>query len=689
LLAAAVFFRQGWLKLFGPVLFYDMVRSGRRGRHILLRTAYASILLLLMWSIWWSGPVRYREPTVLEAANLAQIVFETMMAVQLAAVALLTPAYVAGAIADEKNRKTLEFLLATDLRSREIVLSKLVSRLSQMALLLLTGLPILSLLQFLGGIDPHLVLAGFAGTGLTMYGLGGVSIVQSIYHKQPRNAIAVTYLIALAYLALSVLAASSFARVSLGTPTSVLASAWRLPGDFHRAFFGSEGPLFFFTQLADVLVQVFVSGNPVFAIAQVKRAIDTNLLDANLPIVLGNFALFHGLLGTGSILVANLRLRPVAMRQASGGGRVRRRWRLFHVRPPVSNVPMLWKELHIEGGIRLHWLGMLIVLALVLVSFYPLAVIGDQYINHRYLWVAWEEFTREINIWVRFTSAAVACLLLLAVAVRASTCISGERDRQTFDSLLTAPLTGNDILTAKWLGNIASVRAGWLWLGAIYLVGLFTGALHPLALGLLFAAWFVYAGFLSMLGCWYSLMCRSGLRATVATLVTTALSVSHWLLWLCCIPLMAGGRGGDPEGLITFVEFQVGVTPPLALGFLAFWYGDFQPYVYSPSGRNPIVEVIIFVILGMGIWFLATLWLRALVLTRFRELTNRRGEGVLIGWYSHPPIRNAPAQGAAAPSTRPTAELKGAVLVEETWSEPQPPVYDDKEAKDEPSEQEP
>ena len=33
---------------------------------------------------------------------------------------MLTPAYVAGAISEEKDRKTLEFLLATDLRNREI-----------------------------------------------------------------------------------------------------------------------------------------------------------------------------------------------------------------------------------------------------------------------------------------------------------------------------------------------------------------------------------------------------------------------------------------------------------------------------------------------------------------------------------------------------------------------------------------
>src|SRR5262249_45248666 len=112
-----------------------------------------------------------------ETAILAETFFSAFMIVQLILVVLLTPAYVAGAIAEEKDRKTLEFMLATDLNNREIVLSKLLSRVANMTLLLLTGLPILSILQFLGGVDSQLMLAGFAGTGLTILGIASVGIL--------------------------------------------------------------------------------------------------------------------------------------------------------------------------------------------------------------------------------------------------------------------------------------------------------------------------------------------------------------------------------------------------------------------------------------------------------------------------------------------------------------------------------
>src|SRR5207245_4291873 len=129
-----------------------------------------------------------------QAGRFAQNYFETFMLIQIIAVMLLTPAYVAGSVADEKVKKTLEFLLATDLRNREIVLSKLLSRLANLTLFVLTGLPILSLIQFLGGVDPNLVLAGFIATLMTMLGLGGISIMNSVAFKRPRDAIALSYL---------------------------------------------------------------------------------------------------------------------------------------------------------------------------------------------------------------------------------------------------------------------------------------------------------------------------------------------------------------------------------------------------------------------------------------------------------------------------------------------------------------
>ena len=44
-LAAALLLRRGWLKLFGPVLFFDMLCLARRSRYFWLRMAYAALLV--------------------------------------------------------------------------------------------------------------------------------------------------------------------------------------------------------------------------------------------------------------------------------------------------------------------------------------------------------------------------------------------------------------------------------------------------------------------------------------------------------------------------------------------------------------------------------------------------------------------------------------------------------------------
>src|SRR5262249_28601690 len=102
-------------------------------------------------------------------------------------------------------RKTLEFLLATELRNREIVLGKLASRLLSLTLFLLTGLPILSLTQLWGGVDVGVLLLAFACTGVTMLSLAALSTLISVQSRKPRDAIVLTYLSVAGYLGATLL----------------------------------------------------------------------------------------------------------------------------------------------------------------------------------------------------------------------------------------------------------------------------------------------------------------------------------------------------------------------------------------------------------------------------------------------------------------------------------------------------
>ena len=669
--ALAVCSWQGWLKLFGPVLFYDMIRTARRSRYVVMRLLYAGMLLFILCFMYLSvfaerrvnnpemmffsvsgffafvlveivliillmvvpvRPIQYgigglillsavlfivgvvvMEMTggqgnpnnnVRDSAIFAEAFFSAFMIVQVVMVLLLTPAYVAGAIAEEKDRKTLEFMLATDLNNREIILSKLLSRLANMTLLLLTGLPILSLLQFVGGVDTVLMLSGFAGTALTILGIGSLSILLSTLFQKPRDAIGATYLFIITYCALG---------------TTAKSSAMAPPLTWMRDPLWEAGP-----SLADVS-NVLNSGNPIAAVIEVVNAINSATLGRDLPDILTRYAWFHGILAAVCIVWSIVRLRAIALKQTVGGTTKKLSWWQTH-RPPIGDLPMMWKEFNIEGRMKLNWLAWGVVIVLVVLTVGTgLLIVGV------YLWDVftngmrdWRGFHEGMNVWFRIAGTGVACLMILIVAVRASTSITNERERDTFDALITTPMSGNAILGAKLLGTVTSLRMGWLWFGVMLAIGMFTGGIHLLAVPILINAWYIYATFFTMVGMWYSMACESSMRATVYTVITTLfLGGGHWVvLGLCCYTplsfLMIRGNSGD--SLRYLAMFHAGMTPPFVLGLSAYSWQDLA----QNFNHREMTELLVFSMIGLFLWAMGCviLWFGVLV-PKFRQIARR------------------------------------------------------------------
>jgi ABC-type transport system involved in multi-copper enzyme maturation permease subunit len=604
-LAVAVCSRQGWLQLFGPVLFYDMIRTARRSRYVIMRLLYASLLLAILCMIFYTMEP-HRHDARRETAVLAETFFGTFMLVQLVAVALLTPAYVAGAIAEEKDRKTLEFMLATDLNNHEIVLSKLLSRLANITLFLLAGLPVLSILQFVGGVDTQLMLFGFAGTGLTMLGIASVSILFSTLYKKPRDAIGWTYLVIVAY-------------VSLATLGKILAES-RVFFMSEKLWYGDSGP-----SLADVSEWIN-AGNPLAAIEEIRKAINRASLAADLPALLTTYAYFHGVLALVCIVWSIVRLRAIALKQTVSGTTQKLDWWEGY-RPVIGELPMIWKELHIEGRMKLNWLAWGIVVVLV-----ALTVGSGVLVISIYVWDTvfgmldrgGQGLPHSMEWWFRIAGTGLACLMLLMVAVRASTCISSERDRDTFDALLATPMSAEAILAAKLLGCLTSLRMGWLWFGSMLAIALLTGGIHPLAVPIVIVAWFIYAVFFTMVGMWFSMVCRSSMRATVlSVLATLFLGGGHWLLMLLCcyFPFVFSVRAGPGEFMEYVAKFEAGMTPPCVIAFCSYSWENLARDFHRQEFWT---EMIIFSLIGLFLWAMGCLILwYGILIPKFREITRR------------------------------------------------------------------
>jgi ABC-type Na+ efflux pump permease subunit len=578
------------------VLFYDLVRTARRGRHILFRLLYAVVLIGLLslhyaehvgrrgGLLWqdWRVPQAQRQ----EVLRFNESFFQGFMLVQFAVIVLLTPGVTAGSIAEEKDRKTLEFLLTTGLRGHEIVLGKLLSRLAYVILLVLTGLPVLSFLQLLGGVDPKLMLGGFAASALTLLSLACLSMLNSVLAAKPRTAIFAAYM-----------------QVAFYFVSSLVLT------ELYEPHYRPDG------------VEWYAAGNPYLALGKFRSSIATTGTVATGASIFESYCLFHAILACLCLGGALLGLRVWNRRQASQGSQ-----RAFVVLlkpkrlPPIGPRPVLWKEVYAEPFLRVKRGGMIILTTLWFgcVFFGGLVLLGQAFVHFTA-----GSFTREVSDTVRRLTVLVGCLSVLGAAIHASGAIAGERDRQTLDSLLTTPLENHAIIWAKWWGSFLSVRKAWYCLAVVGWVGMFTGAMSPFALPVLLVACAVYTAFAASIGLWCSLMFRSSLRAMFWTLLIVVLAcgghrVSTWFT----DPIVTERRP-RPDGYVTttsqdwyesFKYFQsYGLTPTTTLNWLASSARDVEgPYILQDRWshneasfwpRSSCVAGLLIYLLGIW-WFL-------------------------------------------------------------------------------------
>jgi ABC-type transport system involved in multi-copper enzyme maturation permease subunit len=255
---------------------------------------------------------------------------------------------------------------------------------------------------------------------------------------------------------------------------------------------------------------------------------------------------------------------------------------------------------------------------------------------HDHVWRGnrhWRSLHESMNIWFRIAGTGVACLMILMAGVRASTSITNERERDTFDALITTPLSAEAILGAKLLGNLTSLRLSWVWFGSMLVLAVLTGGLHPVGVPLVIGAWFVYAAFFTMVGLGYSMMCTTSMRASVYTVLTTlVLGGGHWFITgCCCAPIFGlfvglGVRQREFSEPLTklgeyFVKFEAGMTPPVVIGLCSFSWQDLDRNLFQ---QRTFLEFVGFSLLGLCLWALACplLWF-ALLLPQFRQISRR------------------------------------------------------------------
>jgi ABC-2 type transport system permease protein len=119
--------------------------------------------------------------------------FMMLSVLQLALVLFITPGLTAGVISSERERQTLNIMLTTTQSSTSIILSKLVSSISFLLLLIIASLPLYSIVFLFGGISPSQLLMTMGFYTFTIITFGSLGVLFSTLIRKTIVAMVTTY----------------------------------------------------------------------------------------------------------------------------------------------------------------------------------------------------------------------------------------------------------------------------------------------------------------------------------------------------------------------------------------------------------------------------------------------------------------------------------------------------------------
>lgn len=426
--------------MIAAIVHQELLLGSRRTRLHVFRWIYAGWLIAQVCWFWFHFQIAENDRhmrTIWAKEMGAQIEFHhasppsvigdwfctTFVPQQLLLLLLAVPPLVCGAIADEKRRGTLIYLLTTDLDTRHILLGKLIGRMVQVLALLAAGLPLFALFAGFAGIQlvPLLLLA------LTLvpplFALAAASLFASVVCRQTRDAV----------LALYLLGGAAFGIT------------WLVPG--LTAWF-----------------------DPRWVVAPVWGGVSDATLSAFGQRFLLSVVLWGGL-GVVCLALSLWLLRPLYRRELENAGGARLSWYTVE-RPRLTNHPLAWRECNVEGLSPFEafkrmplWLACVLIAGVtaltsvgILVASMPAGVTAGDFLRA----VVSVNFQRlalllpGAAVGFLVQSLVVLLIAMFIVGVRTSGTITGERERGTWDALLTTTMKDDELVRDKLRGVLTA-----------------------------------------------------------------------------------------------------------------------------------------------------------------------------------------------------------------------------------------
>jgi len=549
-------------RLTGPIFDKEMRVSSRRRRNYVLRFLYIGLFTFLVASVWLDRIV-HSTSSVYQASRMAsagQAIVTAILWFQFLAAQVIAVVMLSTSISDEIYKRTLGVLMTTPIGSFQIVIGKLTSRLLQIVLLLAISLPLLAVVRVFGGVPWDYLLCGLCVTLTTVAFVGSLSLFFSIFTRQAYAAIIQTILamgllfggipVVLAFLTDRMISTNALMRgLSYINPFVVMVGAM-------EALYTARPTTFFVWPLHCV-------------------------------VMLG----LSGLL----LLLAMIFVRKAALRQAVGASAVAPGKRRTGGGLAVTSIrrvqgpPVLWKERRapLFGRRKLRRIAEIVsgvaILALLLLTYglcYRAKVLKDPEIHVMY--------------GVVFFSVGI-----LFTVVLPATCITTEKECQTWPLLLTTTVGNWEILWGKFAGAVRRCLPAWVLLFAHTLAFMVLRIIHPIAVVhlALLAAWLVF--FLTSTGLYFSTRLR---HTTTAVIANLGLAAGLWAVFPLFLAILLGVVTKTHTGVIeTYMDLNPFVHAGVIMNAAAH-KGGLGMYDWLQKGMGNLPDATGWMVLTLAVY---------------------------------------------------------------------------------------
>ena len=542
---------------FGPIFGKELRSTARRKRSYFLRVGYLGFLLLFLVMVWstfsypgYGGGVAWRQQRQAELGLAFFIAFSLFC---VGAMGLIGPVLTATAVNSERLHRTLHVLLMTPINNWQIITSKLLSRMLIALTLIGLSLPVLALVRLLGGVELTQMFGVICLACVAALTGASIGLLFSTLLKRGYAVILLSYgVMGFLYVFLPMVAGFILSEMN-GISSRFMGQLFSTFNPFLCASLLMQGTSIQYAAWEwCVVVHVIFSSLLVVLSAVLLRRISRRE-NEGAPVVLPPLpvAAVEKLAVDDVVLSAVVPSSPD--RETASGTR------------NVSDNPVLWRELR-QPLMSRNWQRIattVTCIGLLLITYGMFAslpnALKDPDLQIGYSWV--------FNV-----------LIMLIACVISATAIAHEKEGDTWMLLLTTPLSGREIISAKFIG--VTRRMLWPMVLVAGHFGIFTlFQVIPLSMFLI-TLWIIITFNLLWIatGILLSLCIRKVTFAVVLNLLLPIVIYGVTPILLLILGELAWGDDDAPEFILYFLPYFY-----LGMGFDAVDQGGgYRDRVYMP-----------------------------------------------------------------------------------------------------------